>query len=397
MLRATYRVQLNAEFTLQEARSIVPYLDDLGVSHLYCSPVLAARHGSTHGYDVVDPTRVDPELGDERDLLALASDLHARGMGLVLDIVPNHMSASAENPYWDDVLRHGEGSRWAHWFDIDWAAAGAARHHVVLPVLGDEVDRVIDRGELIVRIDESGTRVSYFDKSFPVDPTTLPVELQLAQFDPAAIPEALKKFRGASGRPELRALLEAQHYRLVFWRRAHTELNYRRFFDVNDLIALRMEDPAVFEETHALILRWVREGVVDGLRVDHIDGLLQPRAYLERLRAATTAADGDREPPLLFVEKILSPGETLRDTWPVQGTTGYEFLNDVEDALISPEGFANVERCYRRMRRLGDSGFAEAAHAGKRAVLVDALRPDVDRLTMLAVPLLDGGEPPSRA
>jgi len=172
VLRATYRVQLNAEFALRQARAIVPYLDDLGVSHLYCSPVLAARRGSTHGYDVVDPTRVDPELGDESDFRGLAADLHARGMGLLLDIVPNHMSATAENSYWDDVLRHGEGSRWAHWFDIDWSASGAQRHRVVLPVLGDELDRVIERGELIVRVDESGTRVSYFDKSFPVDPTT---------------------------------------------------------------------------------------------------------------------------------------------------------------------------------------------------------------------------------
>lgn len=390
-LTATYRLQLNARFTLKQAREIVAYLAELGISHLYCSPMLAARRGSVHGYDVVDPTRLNPELGDDADLRALADELRAHGMGLLLDVVPNHMAADAANPFWDDVLRHGEGSPWAHWFDIDWGAAGK-RRQVVLPVLGDELDRVVDCGELAVRVDETGTRIAYFDKTFPVDPGTLPAELQLAQFDPAAIPEALHRFAGAAGRAHLRALLDAQHYRLVFWRRATAELNYRRFFDVDTLVALRMDDARVFEETHAQVLRWVRDGIVDGVRVDHVDGLRDPREYLDRLRAALDSAAGESQRrPLVFVEKILLPPEKLRAAWPVEGTTGYEFLNDVEDAFISPAGFATIEDCYRRIRRLGGSGFAEAARAGKRSVLESALRPDVTRVARLATPALDAG------
>lgn len=299
-------------------------------------------------------------------------------MGLIVDIVPNHMAIGAENPYWDDVLARGERSRYARWFDIAWTPSGGGRGKIVLPLLGDELDTVLERGELSVELREGETpRITYYTQSFPVDPTSLPPDLQLAQVDPEETGELAKLYSGTEGRERLRRLLRDQHYRLTDWRRGATEINYRRFFDVIDLVALRVEDPAVFDETHALMLRLVREGVVDGLRVDHVDGLLDPRAYLERLRAATSP-----DTPIV-VEKILSHGEQLSPSWPVQGTTGYEFLNDLEDIFHEPAGAAEIETFYRRMRRLGKTTFPEIARSGKTRVLNGALRADVDRLAGL--------------
>ena len=372
-LTATYRLQLNAGFTLRSARERVDYFDALGVSHLYLSPVLAARRGSQHGYDVVDPARINPELGTEDDLRSLADDLHARGMGLIVDIVPNHMGIGAENKYWDDVLTHGERSRFARWFDIDWKPGHPRK--VVLPILADELDHVLERGDLSVYLLEGETpRVKYFDHNFPIDPASLPPDLQLAQLDSEETGELAKLYSGVEGRERLRALLDEQHYELVFWRHGRTEINYRRFFDVNELAALRVEDPEVFDATHALILRLVREGVIDGLRVDHVDGLLDPAAYLTRLREATSP-----DTPI-FVEKILAHGERLPESWPVQGTTGYEFMNDVENVFLDPAGTAKIEAFYRRLRRLGSTSFDDVARAAKTKVLDDTLRADVVRL-----------------
>jgi (1->4)-alpha-D-glucan 1-alpha-D-glucosylmutase len=393
-LTGTYRLQMNAGCTFEQVRERVDYFSRLGVSHLYCSPIFAARRGSMHGYDVVDPTRINPEIGTERNLRALADDLHARGMGLLLDIVPNHMGIGAENPYWDDVLAHGERSRYARWFDIDWisrplpsAMFGGKGHKLVLPVLGDELDRVLARGELSVRVREGAPpRIVYFDQSFPIDPASSPPELQLVSLDPEETGELAELYSGTAGSDRLRDLLETQHYRLTGWQRAASEINYRRFFDVNDLAALRMEDRDVFDETHALIVRLVREGIADGLRVDHVDGLRDPREYLERLRAATGPAT------IIMVEKILSAGETLPDDWPVQGTTGYEFLNDLEDALIEPEGYEEIERCYRHLRRLGPVAFSDIVAAAKASVLHGALGAEVDRLVALLRPIALAGD-----
>lgn len=377
-LTATYRLQMNAGFTLAQARERVAYFHELGISHLYLSPVFAARKGSMHGYDVVDPTHINPELGTDADLRALSAELHALDMGLILDIVPNHMGIGAENRYWDDVLTHGESSRYARWFDVDWT-----HHKLVLPVLGNELDRVIDNGELSVTLVEGETpRISYFAHSFPLDPDSLPPELQLAQVDPEEAGTLAELYSSAEGRERLKSLLDAQHYRLVFWRDGATEINYRRFFDVNDLAALRVEDPSVFDETHAYVLGLVNDGVVDGLRVDHIDGLRRPEEYLTRLRAAVP-----NDLPI-FVEKILAPGEQLPATWPVQGTTGYEFLNDVDDALIDAEGFAEIEASYRRTRHLGeDATFHELARLSQMKILAGPLRADVNRLAALLDPL----------
>ena len=378
-LTATYRVQLNKQFTLADAQAIVPYLDKLGVSHLYCSPILAARPGSTHGYDVIDPMRVNPEIGTIEDLRALAHALHERGMGILLDIVPNHMGIGESNSYWEDVLTHGLHSRYARWFDVDWEAAD---NRVVLPVLGDELDKVIDRDELTLDVKEKTPRLRYFDNSWPIDPATLPEELQLAKLDPTAVSDPGVFTRGAEGRQRLRALLDAQHYRLAFWRRGPAEINYRRFFDVNELAAIRQEDPEVFAETHELILSFVGEGIIDGLRVDHVDGLLDPLGYLERLREEVERRAPARDGAVfsIVVEKILSPGERLRRAWPVQGTTGYEFLNDLEDVFLHPGGYAAIERGYRSLRRLTSGDFADVAYTGKVKILEGALRADVDRL-----------------
>ena len=385
-LTATYRVQLNKQFTLNDARAIVPYLDRLGVSHLYCSPILAARPGSTHGYDVIDPKRVNPEIGTVDDLHALAEALHERGMGVLLDIVPNHMGIGASNSYWEDVLTHGLRSRYARWFDVDWAAAD---NKLVLPVLGDELDRVIDRDEITLDVKEKTPRLRYFDNSWPVDPATLPGELQLAKLDPTAVSDPAVFTQGEEGRQRLRTLLNAQHYRLAFWRRGPAEIDYRRFFDVNELAALRQEDPEVFAETHELILSLVGEGVIDGLRVDHVDGLLDPLGYLQRLREEVerraSAKEGGVFP--IVVEKILTPGEKLRRAWPVQGTTGYEFLNDLEDVFLHPDGYAALERGYRSLRRLTSGDFADVAHAGKVKILEGPLQADVDRLVRRLQPL----------
>ena len=384
-LTASYRLQLTREFPFAAARERVPYFDELGISHLYLSPVLAARPGSTHGYDVIDPTRVNPELGTEEDLRALAGELHARGMGIILDIVPNHMAASEDNPYWDDVLQRGSSSRYANWFDIDWGAPHA-RGKVLLPVLGDELDQLIERGEIRLRIRDSGARIAYADRTFPLDPATLPPEIQLAQLDPTGRPASDEWAKGAEGKQRLRALLDAQHYRLTFWRSRRQEVNYRRFFDVSDLVAVRMENEEIFETTHKLILGWMRDGVVDGLRVDHVDGLRHPAWYLARLRQA---ADAQRNPDAparfpIFVEKILSEGETLPSDWPVDGTTGYDFMNDVEDLFLDAGGFAKIEAKYRSLRRASSPEFTTAAREGKRRALLEALRPDVARLARIA-------------
>ena len=393
-LSATYRVQLNKQFTLNDARRIVPYLDRLGISHLYCSPILAARPGSTHGYDVIDPTRINPEIGTIDDLRTLASELHARGIGVLLDIVPNHMGIGAANSYWDDVLAHGVHSRYARWFDIDWAAAD---NKVVLPVLSEELDKIIAGDQITIDVNERTPRLRYGDNSWPIDPATLSDALQVVKLDPTSVADPSQLLRGEDGQKLVKALLDAQHYRLVFWRRGPTEINYRRFFDVNDLAALRQEDPEVFAATHEFVLGLVGEGILDGLRIDHVDGLLDPLGYLERLRdeVEKQIPDTDAATFPIVVEKILSPGEKLRSSWPVRGTTGYEFLNDLEDVFLDPAGYATIERGYRSLRRMTSGDFADIAHAGKVKILEGPLRADVTRLARLLRPFAHGAGPES--
>jgi (1->4)-alpha-D-glucan 1-alpha-D-glucosylmutase len=403
-LTATYRLQLHAEFPLSEARDIVSYLAALGISHVYTSPVLAARPGSQHGYDVIDPARLNPALGDEAALRAFTGELHAHAMGWLLDIVPNHMAASTENPYWDDVLRLGSRSPYARWFDIVWDAPEQwLRGRVMLPILGQELDTVVARDEITLALDDGRFRVRYYEHSLPLDPDTLGPLLGYrtsdgtvgdvsAGTDAERLTAALGEFSsGRKGRVRLRALLDAQPYALTHWRRAARHINYRRFFEINDLVALRQEDPEVFAATHARILAWIGEGVLDGVRVDHVDGLFEPAEYLRRLRSALDerAAHRGVRPPI-FVEKILESDEELRSDWPVAGTTGYETLNDLESVLIDPAGAAEVERAYRDLLGLGERGpgFHDVARRAKQYVLRHSFDADVRRVARLLVPVL---------
>ncbi|MBN2508282.1 MAG: malto-oligosyltrehalose synthase [Verrucomicrobia bacterium] len=378
--RATCRLQFHRGFTLRDARNLVPYLDALGVSHLYASPLLRAAPGSTHGYDVCDPTRLNPDLGTEADLEALAGALRERGMGLVLDIVPNHMAAAAENPWWWDVLRHGRASRFAGYFDIDWdSAAPGLRGKVLLAVLGDDAARVLARGELRVAWEHGEVTVRYAGHRFPASPESIPAPHPSPEEAVAALnadPRALERF------------LDRQHYRLACWRLGDARLNYRRFFTVSHLAGVRVEVPRVFAATHQHILRWHRRGLLDGLRVDHPDGLRDPQAYLERLRRTAPGA-------WIVVEKILEPGEDLPADWPVAGTTGYDFLNLAGGLLIDPAGEKPLTRFYADFT--GEpTEYPALVRRKKLEMLGHGLAAEVDRLTRLLQRLAPGDERAAR-
>ena len=371
---ATYRLQLGPDLDFAAAAALVGYLADLGVTHLYCSPLCQARPGSTHGYDVADPTLVSRELGGEAGLRRLADAAHARGLGLVVDIVPNHLGTGPDTPLWEALLAEGRSGSAGTFFDVDWEAPlpGAAGK-VVLPVLGEQYGVVLQAGELQVvegrtgssaRADR-GVRVRYFDKHFP-----LSAESQ------EAIERAggVRAFAGTPGQPgtwtRLHALLERQHYRLVHWR-AGSLVNYRRFFAIDELAGVRVEDDDVFDRTHALILRLVDEGVVDGLRVDHPDGLRDPAGYLRRLADRTGGV-------WTVVEKILHPGEALPD-WPVAGTTGYEFANDVLGLFVDP-GYSHQLADADRAMGGDERAYGLQVARAKREVLDGGLAADVRRL-----------------
>src|SRR5215472_17185564 len=350
---STYRLQLTPEFGFAEASEVGEYLACLGVTHVYLSPVLEAVPGSRHGYDVTDHSRIRTELGGEDGFRAMASRLRSHGLGIVLDIVPNHMAVpvpeTLNRQLWS-VLRDGPGSPYAAWFDIDWAAQ---RDRMVLPILAGPLqdclgDLAVDRdsgpdGEPVLR---------YFDHVLPLWPGT--------------------------ERLPLPGLLESQHYQLTWWRDTETELNWRRFFNITSLIAVRSEDPAVFEATHAVISRLVSDGLVDGLRVDHLDGLADPRGYLRRLASVTGGA-------WVAVEKILEATERLPDDWPCAGTTGYDELRLVDGLFIDTAGGDALSAEYARFALQADADpvhgrFAEVAEGARREIATGALRADVTRL-----------------
>ncbi|NJP50249.1 malto-oligosyltrehalose synthase [Streptomyces sp. SBST2-5] len=343
---ATYRLQLQPGFPFGAAAAAVPYVASLGVSHLHLSPVLEAVPGSAHGYDVVDHARVREELGGEEGLRALAATAREHGLGLIADIVPNHMAmAPRHNRALWEVLGKGPSSPYARWFDIDWEAQDG---RVLLPVLGGPLGAELDR------IKADGEVLRYYDHEFPLREGTAGLELP--------------------------ALLDAQWYRLGWWRLARTELNYRRFFSISELIGVRVEDPEVFEATHATILRLLHEGVLDGLRIDHPDGLADPDGYLRRLHEAT----GGR---WTVVEKILADGEALPASWPVAGTTGYDALRHIDGLFVDPAGFGDLLGQYRRFAappadRGGDWDATVRRAAYK--VLNHELAAETDRLTRVA-------------
>ena len=335
---ATYRLQLRAEFGFDAAAAVVPYLGRLGVSHVYLSPILQAVRGSAHGYDVVDHTRLSDDLGGGPAWERLVAACRNVGLGLVVDVVPNHMAIPTPEhlnaPLWD-VLTHGESSRYATWFDIDWAAGDGK---LLMPVLGRPLADCLRDGE--IQIDNAAGVVRYFDHAFPLAPGT--------------------------------EKLEAQHYRLAFWRTANDELNYRRFFDVTSLIGVRVELPEVFEATHAVVLDLVRAGDITGLRIDHPDGLADPAGYLERLRDASGGA-------WTVVEKILEGDERLPTSWACDGTTGYDAAAAVSGVLTDPAGEPELTSTYARFTGRTAS-FEEVVEQGKRLATDRLLGAEVDRL-----------------
>ncbi|WP_295524098.1 malto-oligosyltrehalose synthase [uncultured Pseudacidovorax sp.] len=448
--RATYRLQFHAGFTFDDAIAILPYLQRLGISHVYCSPLQRARPGSTHGYDVVAHDQINPELGGEAGFMRFCAALQRHGMGQILDLVPNHMGVlGGDNPWWEDVLENGPASLYANHFDIEWQPADPElAGKVLLAVLGGAYGQVLDDGELKLALDAATGRLSihYHDHCWPVAPESYAPVLRSAEplmagtEDSAALAgvaqafaslptgadEAARRARDKTAaqarlaallgestafgsvlqsavtrwnhprhREALHQLLEAQHYRLAFWRVASDEINYRRFFDVNELAALRMERPEVFEATHALPLDLVARGLVDGLRIDHPDGLHDPAVYFDRLqqgfarrtgrRLAADDGSGRPERPLYVVaEKIAAGHEEVPEAWAIHGTTGYRFANVAAGVLVDTEAEAAFERIWR-----GFTGelapFHEVEYQGKRAVTRNALASD---LTMIAAAAL---------
>jgi len=374
-VRATYRLQVRPGFDLEAATALVDYLAALGVSHVYTSPLLRSAPGSEHGYDVVDPTGMDPELGGEAAYDRFSEALAAHGLGHVLDIVPNHMAVvpAAANPWWWDVLARGRESPHARIFDVDWEARAGLRGRVLVPVLGEPLARELEAGTLRPEHDrELGLVVRYHEHGFPL-------VVEPAPEDPAAFAAEL-----AGDATRLAELLEDQHYRLAEWRRERFDLNYRRFFTISSLVGVRVEDPEVFRATHPRILDLVRQGRVTGLRIDHPDGLRDPEGYLRRLRgelakaaaAAAGATDLPRVP--IWVEKILEPEELLREEWPVEGTTGYDFAAQVSELLVDPAGAKPLVELHAALCAEGSASSSASSPASWPAVVAASKRRILD-------------------
>ncbi len=444
----TYRLQFNRQFTFAQARELVPYLHALGVSDAYSSPYFQARADSLHGYEISDHNKLNAAIGSREEYDAWIAELHAHGMGQLVDFVPNHMGiAEPLNQWWMDVLENGPSSMYAPYFDIEWHPLKSdLRGKVLLPILSDQYGRVLERGELQVRFEEGAFYLSYYDRRLPIAPGTYRYVLEIARQNLAkykqedfyaefqsiltaleylpkrtetnpqriaervrekeivkrrlerrceeapqvqqAIEKAMRQINGTPGDARsfdaLDELLNAQSYRLAFWRVAAEEINYRRFFDVNDLAAIRMELPEVFEATHQLLVDLVRAGAVTGLRIDHPDGLYLPQEYFEKLRRRCAEALGIAVPQdgraiYMVLEKILTGSETLPKDWPVHGTTGYDFASQVTQLLVDSSAETAVTKTFHRF--LGHSlQFGHLVYAKKLLVMRLALANDVDVL-----------------
>ncbi|MBB4636563.1 malto-oligosyltrehalose synthase [Longimicrobium terrae] len=446
---STYRIQFNAGFTFRDATEIIPYLAELGVSDLYASPYLQARPGSMHGYDIVDHTTLNREIGNEHDLARMSAALKSHDMGHLLDIVPNHMGVAMgarghRNPWWMSVLENGESSPYARFFDIDWNPRNPAlRGRVLLPVLGDQYGCVLENGDLRLVYEEGQFRVEYYETWFPVAPGSTAAVLELAhqklrldeddadrmelesivtalrnlpsrtRTDEASINErmrerkvsrrrldalvqgssavraaldaAITEYNGTPGQQHtfdrLDVLIRDQSYRLAYWRVAAEEINYRRFFDINDLAGLRTEIPRVFNATHELILRLVREGVVTGLRIDHPDGLFDPAGYFRDLQRHVVGLDA-RDRFYVLIEKILTGDEPLPESWPVAGTVGYEFMNRVNGVFVASGREAAMDAVYRAFTGQ-NTPFEDLVYEKKRLILRTSLVSELTVLTTL--------------
>jgi (1->4)-alpha-D-glucan 1-alpha-D-glucosylmutase len=422
---STYRLQFNPDFGFADARAIVPYLAALGVDWIYASPYFKARPGSTHGYDVVDPNALNPEIGTPEEHAALIETAQAAGLGHLLDFVPNHMGIGSGNPWWQDVLEWGEASPFADYFDIDWQPLRAEmRGKVLVPALGDYYGRVLERGELVPVFDPAaGTfAIAYYDARFPLATAVYgdllaiaaeqlageawPLRALAAEFGgadraraaelktelagvardaatAAAIEAALATYRAETdpaAADRLDALLHRQHYRLSFWRVSADEINYRRFFDINDLAGVRVEDAAVLAQTHRYVFELIASGRVQGLRIDHVDGLFNPGGYCELLQDRAAAVG---HPQYLVVEKILARFETLRTDWRVDGTTGYDFMNVVNGLFVDPRAERSFDRIYRRFAGIGGT-FEQFAYRAKKDIIRSSLASELEVLaTML--------------
>lgn len=435
---ATYRFQFNRGFRFADARTLVPYLQALGITDLYASPLFVARKGSTHGYDVTDPTCLNPELGTQDEFELLVKELKQHGMGLLLDIVPNHMAASPENPWWTDVLENGQSSPYASYFDIEWRAVkGKLEDKILLPILGGPYGSILENQELVLGLDEHGLYVRYYEVRLPVEPksyravlshrfsafeerlghsheavqgaATLMEEIEALPVATATDPKGMEErhrgtdhikhrlwhlyniypeiksfldeniriFNGAKKDPRsfdlLDQLLAEQAYRIAFWRRAAEHITYRRFFDISDLVSVRVEDPGVFEATHALIFELVKAGKVTGVRADHIDGLYDPLGYLFDLERRFGS------PCYVLVEKILIGDETLPEDWPVCGTTGYDFLNALNGVFVDLKGVKRLDAIYNKFIR-STSIFSEVVYAQKKRVMEKLFPGEMDSL-----------------
>lgn len=433
---STYRLQLHKDFTFEDAGAIADYLRELGISHVYCSPYLQAAPGSMHGYDVVSHQEVNQELGGAQGHEQFSKRLLELGMGQVLDIVPNHMSLGQENRYWWDVLENGTSSRYASFFDIDWQPVEERlRDKILLPILGDQYGRVLHQGG--IRVVRAGNKfhVEAAGQTLPVAPQSLQMILGRAaelsrsktlsflaasfgrlpsppyedrrkvlavHNDKIVLYTLLKRLceeeQGVcdgiersieelnNNEDSLDDFLNQQNYRLAYWKTSGQQLGYRRFFDVNSLVGLRVEREHVFEETHALVLDWFKRGILDGMRVDHPDGLRDPLEYLIRLRERAPEA-------WILAEKILEPGEFLRENWPIQGTTGYDFMNVVGGLQIWPQGLEELTGVYQSFlgkdMAPGLSSYPTLAHDKKINVSQEALGSDVNRLTAIFVEICE--------
>jgi len=429
--RATYRLQLTPEFGFAAAAEIAAYLAELGISHVYCSPYLQAAPGSTHGYDVVDYHRVNVELGGDEGRAAFCEELGKHTLGQVLDIVPNHMATGEQNPWWWDTLENGPLSRYAPYFDIEWnAPEERLRNKILLPVLGDHIGRVIAASEICLERRGGSFVIRYFEHVFPAAPESVSDVLaeaaagcgnaelgfladalarlsrpgeadweglyahhrnkeairdlldRLFREQPEAAARADEVVREVNSDPDrLDSLLSHQNYRLSRWQSAARELVYRRFFDINTLVGVRVEEERVFADTHLLVLQWLRKGELDGVRVDHPDGLRDPSQYFRRLRSAAPDA-------WIVAEKILQPGEALPDSWDIAGTTGYEFLNLCGGLFIDQRGEAPLNELYREFT--GEPlDFQAIAREKKVVALRDLLGSDLGRLTSLFVQICE--------
>ncbi|WP_061020321.1 malto-oligosyltrehalose synthase [Bradyrhizobium sp. CCH5-F6] len=437
---ATYRLQLTADFDFDKAAAVVPYLKALGITHLYASPVMKARKGSTHGYDTVDHGQFNPELGGEAGFARLSEALSRHDLGLIIDFVPNHVGVHfADNPWWLDVLEWGQASPHAVSFDIDWdQLAFRARGGVLLPILGSSYGDALEGGNIELRYDpdEGSLSAWYFEHRLPIAPERygevlrmIVKEADAAETEPGKrllalaarytglrrpnrkeapafkselkeiagaadlIAQGLAAYRAGKDRPAqtltLHHLLERQHYKLGHWRLASSDINYRRFFDVNGLAGLRVEDPGTFAATHRLVKQLIAEGKLQGIRLDHIDGLRDPAQYCQRLRRLVRDAQGNTKPFYTVIEKILCEHERLSHFAGVQGTTGYEWMNVITHVLVDPKGLDALDETWRQISNRPPR-LAPYVKDAKRRVLETLLTSEFTVLTRLLARIANG-------